>query len=185
MDLETIQTLLENYFALVARVDEHIRNLEARYREFISCQKGCDDCCSFLTLFPVEAVALAAAFAALPPEDRTAVRSADKDEDRCPLLLDHQCRLYKARPIICRTHGLPIYMEEDGCARVDFCPENFKGITDFPKEALLDLDQVNTVLTVVNRHFIHSVKEELPERIPVSRALFLLGDEPWEPRADQ
>ena len=176
MDPETIHALLENYSALVRRVDEHVRNLEKQYKGNISCKKGCDDCCRFLTLFPVEAFAIAAAFSQLPSEDVEAVRKACEDEDRCPLLLDHQCRLYPARPVICRTHGFPIYMEEEGNARVDFCPENFQGIKDFPREALLDLNQLNTVLTAVNSHFLQSVEGELPERIPISQALFLFLD---------
>ncbi|WP_022665534.1 YkgJ family cysteine cluster protein [Desulfospira joergensenii] len=176
MNPKSIRALLENYFALVRRVDEHVRNLETRYRENIACKKGCDDCCRFLTLFPVEAFALAAAFAELAREEREAVREACIDEERCPLLLDHQCLLYPARPIICRTHGFPIYMEEKGTPRVDFCPENFKGITDLPKEALMDLDQLNAVLTAVNSHFIQSIEGDLPERIPVSQVLFLLCD---------
>ena len=176
MDSDTIHALLENYSALVKRVDEHIRNIESLFREKISCKKGCDACCRFLTLFPVEAFALAAAFARLPAPDQEAVQTACRNEDRCPLLLDHQCRLYEARPIICRTHGFPIYMEENGQGRVDFCPKNFQGIIDLPKEALLDLNQLNTVLTAVNRHFLQSVEGNFPERIPVSQALGLLLD---------
>ncbi len=58
---------------------------------------------------------------------------------------------------------------------VDFCPENFKGIQEIPKSALLDIDQLNTLLTAVNQNFIAHLDTDLPDRIPVSDALQL-----WE-----
>lgn len=171
------QSLFENYTALVKRVDDHTRQVQALYADHIACQKGCDTCCKPLNLFPVEAFALAAAFKAIPPEGRS--RAADvleADTGQCPLLVEHQCLLYEARPVICRTHGFPIYMETDGSGMVDFCPENFTGIREFPKEALLNLEQLNTLLTAVNQHFLAAIQTDppLPERISVGEALFLL-----------
>ena len=56
---------------------------------------------------------------------------------------------------------------------VDFCPLNFKGMTQMSKEALLDLDQLNTLLIAVNKHFISQIDADLPDRISVSEALDL------------
>jgi len=168
--------LFKNYNTLISRVDAHIAGVMETQDGHISCKKGCDDCCRFLNLFPVEAFALSRAFAALPEKEQVQILDkADQGEDQCPLLIDHVCMLYPVRPVICRTHGFPIYMEKEGQIMVDFCPENFKGLTDLPKEAMLDLDQLNTLLSAVNQHFLSSLDAELPERIPVSRALTL-----WE-----
>lgn len=89
------------------------------------------------------------------------------------LLVDHTCMVYPARPVICRTHGLPIYMEKEGRAQVDFCPENFKTVSELPREALLDIDHLNTLLIAVNQHFLEQLEADLPDRIPVSHALEL------------
>lgn len=132
--------LFKNYNALLSRVDAHITRIMETQGTQIACKKGCDDCCRFLTLFPVEAFALSRAFAALPEKTQARIlNKAEQGEDQCPLLIDHVCMLYPARPVICRTHGFPLYMKKEGEVMVDFCPENFKGMTDLPKDAMLDL----------------------------------------------
>ncbi|MFA7059676.1 MAG: hypothetical protein WC156_02510, partial [Pedobacter sp.] len=50
--------LLENYCHLVARVDALCQGIEKSLREQITCAEGCSACCTSITLFPVEAVAL-------------------------------------------------------------------------------------------------------------------------------
>ncbi|MBU1341623.1 MAG: YkgJ family cysteine cluster protein [Proteobacteria bacterium] len=176
MDKNSIESVLENYTALVKRVDDHLLNIEKKYADKIVCKKGCDTCCRFLTLFPVEAVSISSAFGKLPEEIQTIIVNNLKNrEDACPLLINRACALYSHRPIICRTHGYPIYMEKDGEPLVDFCPKNFNGITSFPKDALLSIEQLNTTLTTINRYFLDSIETDppFPDRIPISGALFL------------
>ena len=185
MSDDDLDRLLKNYTDLLARVDAHIRQVEQDHADKIACKKGCDACCRPLNLFPVEALALARAFSALPQNAQQRLRQKiiarqdqveSRDSSGCPLLMDHACLLYQARPVICRTHGFPIYMVKDGEALVDYCPENFKGMAHLPKEALLDLDQLNTLLTAINQHFITAIEADLPQRIPILEALFLLDD---------
>lgn len=174
---EMLDPLLKNYENLLLRVDTHVRTIAETYRDQISCKKGCDACCRFLNLFPVEAFSLSRAFLALPGHARDrATERVSAGKDHCPLLVDGACLLYAERPVICRTHGFPLYLEKQGQAMVDFCPENFKGMTELPKDAMLDLNQLNTLLTAVNQHFIAHIDTALPDRIPVSQALFLCRD---------
>ncbi|PIE60846.1 MAG: zinc/iron-chelating domain-containing protein [Desulfobacterales bacterium] len=169
-----LDQLFKNYNILIQRIDAHTRSIMDNLGANIACKKGCDDCCQFLTLFPVEAFALSRAFAALSQHDRERVMSqARAGEDACPLLVDHVCMVYQARPVICRTHGFPIYLEKDGDIMVDFCTKNFKGIKEIPKSALLDIDQLNILLTAVNQNFMAHFDADLPDRIPVSDALQL------------
>ncbi len=176
--------LLKNYTDLINRVDAHIKQVADSYADQIVCHKGCDSCCRFLTLFPVEAFALSRAFVALSNTDQAKIveaiesmeESGEGELEHCPLLIDKICLLYPARPVICRTHGFPLYMEKDGEGLVDFCPENFKEMTSLPKDALINLDQLNTLLTAVNKHFTASIDGEMPPRIPISQALFLCQD---------
>ena len=169
--------LFKNYTDLVARVDAHIERVAEGWGEHIACRKGCDSCCRPLTLFPVEAFALARAFDGLPERLKVRARhQAQADPGTCPLLVDSVCLVYGARPVICRTHGFPIYMDKNGETMVDFCPENFRGIKELPGEIMLDLDQLNTLLTAVNRHFLTSLEGSLPERIPVADALDLWAE---------
>ncbi len=179
MDNDSLDRLLKNYTALITRIDGHIHHLEEKYPDNIVCKKGCDACCRFLTLFPVEALAVSRAFIHLSQKsrDRIVKRLKDKQKDACPLLIDRSCAVYSARPIICRTHGYPICIEKNGETRIDFCPENFKGVLSFPRETLLSVEQLNTTLIAVNQHFLDAIETDapFPERIPVSEAIFLLS----------
>ena len=178
MNPDQMKPLFKNYQALVQRVDSHIAAIKNAFPDQIACKKGCDICCKVLTLFPVEALSLAYSFARLPEDLKIkTAHQIEKEKHACPLLIHRECVLYPARPIICRTHGYPIYLEKDGNRLVDFCPENFKGISSFPKETMIDIEQLNTLLSIINRHFVDAIKTDyaFPDRIPVSEAIFILG----------
>ncbi|MCG8563670.1 MAG: YkgJ family cysteine cluster protein [Desulfobacterales bacterium] len=186
--MDQLSQTLTNYFALVAQVDTHIQNLNTKYPDEILCRAGCDSCCRFLSLFPVEAFALAQAYDQASPMQQARILDAveanpeDREGAQCPLLFEGRCLLYKARPLICRTHGYPLYIQKDGEAQVDFCPQNFQGIWNLPKESLLDLDQLNLTLLAVNKLFLEQVETDppLPQRIPVSQAVLLLTEDSLE-----
>ncbi|MDA8134134.1 MAG: YkgJ family cysteine cluster protein [Desulfobacteraceae bacterium] len=174
--MDQIKPLLKDYQALVKRVDVHIAGIQKIFPDRIACKKGCDRCCRSLTLFPVEAFSLSYAHGRLP-EDIKAKIGLNLEKAGCPLLIDRECVLYPFRPIICRTHGYPIYMEKRGRRLIDFCPDNFKDVASFPKETLLHLDQLNTLLTAINRQFIGAIETDPPllDRIPISEAIFILS----------
>lgn len=174
MSEHVLDNMLKNYMDLIKRVDEHIQRLAQVHKDRLACKKGCDECCRPLSLFPVEAFALSRAFSRLDAPCREKVLGqAQQNDGSCPLLVDHVCMAYGARPIICRTHGYPLYMEKEGSAVVDFCPKNFKGVTTLDHSDMLDLDRMNTLLTAVNSHFISCFEDGLPDRIPVDQALEL------------
>jgi len=177
MDPKTLTLLLKNYDNLLKRVDTHIKKVEKNYSDEIVCKKGCDTCCRFLNVFPVEAFALSAAFLGMNKSCQKIVMAGLEDKTNCPLLINNKCVLYEARPIICRTHGYPLYFEKDGETLVDFCPKNFKGVTSFTRDALFDLDQLNRLLAAINKQFLESFETNpFADRIPMSRALFLLDE---------
>lgn len=180
MNKTETELVLKNYTAFLKRIDKHIQRVRENYSDKIYCKKGCDSCCRFLNLFPVEAFALSAAFLKLDKSSQATshltlpdVIPSELGKKACPLLINRKCILYGARPIICRTHGFPIYIEKDGEPMVDFCPKNFKDVTSFSRDALLSLEHLNTMLTAINTHFLESIetKNPLPDRIPISQAL--------------
>ena len=171
-----MENLLENYFQMVARVDALCREIRAVLSGRISCSEGCSSCCTAITLFPVEAAALNAALEALPDARQAAIRrhvAAHAGAERCPLLEDHRCLLYAARPIICRTHGLPIVFSEGSERKVDCCPLNLgDGEQPLSGSAVIDLDRLNTLLVAVNALYLSHVDVgALPERLTISEAL--------------
>lgn len=78
--------------------------------------------------------------------------------------------MYDRRPVICRTHGLPLLIRGEGEERRDCCPKNFVGhsLGDLPGSDLLDLERLNTILVAVNMVFASHVGVEAGLRLPLS-----------------
>lgn len=168
---------LRNYDDLVSRVDELCRRIETDYSAHLACRKGCDACCRHLSLFPVEGAALARALCSRCPDEAGRIRRLARKtpaEGPCPLLQDGVCLLYEARPIICRTHGLPLLAGSGPKRRLDWCPENFKKVKSLPNAAVIDLDVLNSTLSAINALFLAEIHAEAPlqaERITIAEAL--------------
>lgn len=150
------EELLANYRALLSRVDQHCGGINAEFAEQIACRAGCSGCCRHLSLFPVEAAVLSRAIEDLPGGIRAllAGRIDWPENGTCPLLLNDRCTVYGNRPVICRTHGLPLLAVVDGQQRVDCCPENFRGVGSLPGGAVLQLESLNSALVAINALFI-------------------------------
>jgi Fe-S-cluster containining protein len=170
---------LTNYQRLIAKTDERCREILKNYAEQMSCQKGCDACCRHISVFPVEAAAMSLAFNALPESVADRIRRkalAASPEGACPLLENGACLLYDSRPIICRTHGFPIFFIQDGKQQIDVCPLNFEGISSLPGHAAFDLDHLNQALSLINRMFINDCSTyHLQERFTIAE-VFIYED---------
>jgi len=167
---------LDNYQKMLHRVKELCQGIEDTLHEHLNCTKGCSSCCKAFTLFPVEAVALGAALESLPTERATAIRRYVDEHcngEKCPLLEDDQCLLYDDRPVICRTHGLPILYVENGEQRVDCCPINLVQCKSLPGAAVIDLERLNTLLVSVNAQFLKQsgISDNIPERFTIAEAV--------------
>jgi len=139
--------LLEQYRALVAKVDAFWDHAAKTQPTGFRCADGCDDCCKQrLTVFAVEASAIRAHLATWNPSLRARLSDPKESTEHCAFLLEGRCAIYQARPIICRTHGLPIRTE----GRLDHCPLNFTDAPPCPT-IVLDLEQINTLVTLVDR----------------------------------
>ncbi len=176
---QEIAGLLQPYHQLVAKADSHAFAVVENHGEQIACRPGCCDCCRLQTVFAVEAMVLALALEDLPPEELTALQAEVRtvEDGECPLLQGGLCRIYAARPLICRTHGLPLLVEDEEGRRIDYCPQNFQGVTTLSGESVLDLDRLNLLLAAVNRQFLGAWEEQggrpLPERLTLAAVVRL------------
>jgi uncharacterized protein len=151
-----LSALLDNYRTLVAKVDTMCDRISTACNAQITCRPGCSGCCRHLSLFPVEALALALAAIQLPAVVRHRLLAAADgldQTDRCPFLERDRCLVYAARPIICRTHGLPLLILVDGSKRIDFCPENFQGVASLSGQDVINLELLNQSLAAINALF--------------------------------
>lgn len=152
----TRQTARVALVTLRARVDAHFEQAMARSPEQFQCAAGCDSCCHRrFGVFEIEADRLREALSELDRRDpalRERVRhnAVDPDHaDHCAMLVDGRCAVYEARPLICRTHGLPTaVVDPDGSSRLDVCPLNFR-TEDPPRASLLAMSAVNEPLAVM------------------------------------
>ncbi len=155
-------TAHERLAELFARVDAFFERDAARFPGpgGITCHAGCDDCCHRrFSVTAIEAEVITEAIAALPVEAREALarRARDADPAVCAALTEGgRCGIYAARPMICRTHGLPIRFAPSGTGAerprslpvVDACPRNFSGrdVSGLPGDAVLDQTTLSVVL---------------------------------------
>lgn len=166
---------LDNYKQLIARVDALCNEIAAVLGTQITCSAGCSTCCSSFTVFPVEAAYMRHILEATPDQLAEEIRSHVAEHangERCPLLFQHRCLLYEARPIICRTHGLPIIYTTDGHRNSDCCPLNLIDTESVSGSHVVDIDKLNTLLVAVNSIFLSQTDSTAePERLTIAEVI--------------
>lgn len=133
----------------------HIR-VEGKYQGAMACRRGCSDCChQHLSVYAFEFERIKHAVDRLQEDAKADLRdrlSVGASDPRCPLLDERgACRVYEARPTICRSHGLPIHVGDP--PRRDVCPLNFQdgpAAHDLPDEDVLNVNSVNAILGVLD-----------------------------------
>ncbi|MDG4474769.1 YkgJ family cysteine cluster protein [Thiovibrio frasassiensis] len=119
---------------LFAAIDQAFKTVSQVHPEAINCQKGCADCCqAVFDVSLVEAANLLAQVQQQAPGVQERIVGAAREARqgweqmiashldpgmariRCPLLDDAGCCLcYEARPVNCRTYGIPTEIDGKG-----------------------------------------------------------------------
>ena len=150
---------LDRYRALADKVDAFFARVQARHGADLRCASGCSDCCrGGLTVTPVEAATIRALLHALPAPDRAALREAGRtrshDAVRCVALDESgRCGIYAARPLVCRSHGVPVRLQgARGLPVVQACELNFtaRGPAAAEPDCVLDQTTLSTVLAAID-----------------------------------
>ena len=149
------------YRELTGRVDAFVARVAARHPADLRCAAGCNGCCrTRLTVAAVEADAIEAWAATQSAAARAVVAAAaaaqvDPADVRCAALDDTgRCRIYQARPLVCRSHGIPIRLRGPrGLPVITACELNFTaggpGAAD--PDCVLDQELVSTTLGLIDR----------------------------------
>lgn len=118
-----------------------------KYSNSMECKKGCSKCCQTdISVFEIETDRIEEWFHAQNSGEKARLLETWKipnQESYCTFLYNDQCTIYEARPLICRTQGLPLFVASENA--LDYCPLNFKA-GDPPKEDWLNLERMNTLL---------------------------------------
>ncbi|MFV0592179.1 MAG: YkgJ family cysteine cluster protein [Draconibacterium sp.] len=147
------------YKKLRDKIDSLSEKLANKHQKHMMCKAGCDLCCMDYRIFPVEFYHI---------RDRLKENGyqhnvpAVTEEENCAFLKNHQCAIYEERPVICRTHGLPLlYMNEEGDWELSACELNFTefDMDEFTDKNTFPQDKFNSELFMLNKEFIADFKE--------------------------
>ena len=169
---------LARYRELVDKVDAFFARVLARHADRLQCRAGCDDCCrQQLSVTTVEADAIFAALPALSDEvrERLRARAAHLDPRRCVALEeDGRCAIYAARPLVCRSHGVPIRTSPPRSLPViDACEKNFieGGPAAADPDCVLDQTTLSTMLLAIDAEHARTNGTKPGERVALSDVL--------------
>jgi len=143
--------LIRQYYHLQEKIDRESERLLHNHGSIISCKPGCSSCCKLSSVLAIEAIILQRAFYALSKQLQEQIKANISDEF-CPLLVNNRCALYQHRPLICRTHGLPIgYIDEEVHAiEISACDLNFPPTYAFTEDNILLMDPFTQQLHTLN-----------------------------------
>ena len=170
---------IDQYNKFIISITESTKNLESIHKNNITCHKGCDSCCINLTVFPIEFFAIKEKI----HQNKFKLSQVQFDSKAsCGFLKDSICQIYEYRPLICRTHGLPIVFlneNDDGSEEwnVTFCDKNFTDKkskeTIFDDTNTLNLEEINSKLFSLNQQFLQEIKSnyQITDRIELKELL--------------
>ena len=159
-----IDALINEYKDLCRLTDERVQELERRLAGFIHCKPGCHTCCTLTSVLPLEGLVIKKAVATFDTRMLATVRQqAAASSPYCPLLFDGLCLIYQNRPLICRSHGVPVaYIDYDRQAlEVSACLLNFPADFAMQEAQLLYMDELN--------QWLHRLNDRLPRKNEAAR----------------
>lgn len=145
----------QEYSDFLTKVDSFVADKSSRFAPDMNCKQGCFDCCAeSLTVTRIEADAIVNHIKKnnlrLPKEALKPGHCKNLDELGA-------CLIYPVRPLVCRTHGLPVdYKSDEETKNRSVCPKNFKELELHTLSAndVLNGDTLNLLLGVLNmKHF--------------------------------
>ena len=148
------------YKILMDEIQQQTTYLEKMHNKHMKCRNGCALCCIDFSVFPVEFYFI---LNELKKKNFEPESDVNAENDICVFLKNNSCTIYQHRPIMCRTHGLPLlYANDDGEFELSACELNFTefDFDDFTDENTLPQDKYNSKLFLLNREFIAEFKDK-------------------------
>ncbi len=148
------------YKILLNEIQKQSNILEEMHSKHMKCRNRCDLCCIDFSVFPVEFYFI---LNELKKIDFEPEKYESTEDEICVFLKNSSCTIYQQRPIMCRTHGLPLlYANDDGDYELSACELNFTefNFEDFTMENTLPQDKYNSKLFLLNREFIAEFQDE-------------------------
>ena len=161
---------MRDYLNLREKVDAEFDRLSNKHQREVSCDVGCHDCCApSLSVTRVEADQIKA-FLHGRPELIERLQSLALENPykgtRCSLLnADGHCLIYEVRPIVCRSHGVPVLVQIDEKHEgLDACPKNFThGLDMLDVGDWINVDTLNTMTALIDWRYALDQERQKPD----------------------
>ena len=151
------------YRALRKQIDIKLEKLSTQHATHMKCGKGCDLCCMDYSILPVEFYSILDELKEKGMEAKYIEQSDDQNGKRCVFLKNHSCTIYESRPVMCRTHGLPLLFTNDDYEwELSTCELNFTDYDyeNFTPDNTWPQDTYNSKLFMLNKKFVSGLKNE-------------------------
>ncbi|MBN2340025.1 MAG: YkgJ family cysteine cluster protein [Deltaproteobacteria bacterium] len=167
--------MLQAYLQLRDRTDRFFESVASRYSDQIVCKPGCAKCCEGgLTVVIVEAVALGIGLGL--SKEHVHIQAGQEplsNSGKCAFLDERgHCLAYAYRPLVCRTHGMPLLLPD--AEEVSVCDLNFAGIAPH-SSAVLNTENLNAALFAANLVYCQKEGLDSRSRIALDRLAELSG----------
>ena len=166
-----IRDLFVRYGQLMDYCDTFFGTVRARAGSAMVCGDGCGSCCELSSVTALEA----AVMWKYVRRRRLHVKPlAPRRRGVCVFLENGRCTVYPVRPMICRSHGLPIVYKVRGRDTVCWCPKNFRKmrVRDIPKSWVFDGDAATVQLVKMNLAYcLVTGKRQLADRRVTFRSI--------------
>jgi hypothetical protein len=166
---------------LNTNVDGFFARFQAAHGDAMRCREGCSHCCfTSLTVFLSEALVISNWFMEQSAENQRSLMKAWREtppfsgadasgieRPACTFLrADGRCSIYPARPVVCRTQGVPLLIVSPGSTEtkkeitVSHCPLNFSEKNSLPPMAeWLDLGRLTTLQSLATQQAAKEARE--------------------------
>jgi hypothetical protein len=154
------------FYALQENASRLFNQIEAENSPKMSCRSGCFRCCETeFSIFRGEAQLIFEWFHRLTePEQeelqKTWARRAKTPGSgkSCAFLCDGACSIYPTRPIICRTQGAPLCINDEikRTKEVNCCPLNFNAAKEIPRDPKnwFDLNRLTELQSIAEQFLV-------------------------------
>lgn len=147
------EKIFTKYKSYLDEVDAKSNVLFNTHKHNVKCTMGCSSCCMAFNLFPIEYYYIKSQLREVTDNVGYICK---EDEKNCLFLKNNTCTIYKIRPYICRTHGLPLVAMGDDDWELSFCELNFTKVSEnyFQEANTFPQDTFNSKLFLLNRQFL-------------------------------
>jgi uncharacterized protein len=177
---DELGAILTPWRQVAQKADAFFDQVQAVCASSMRCRAGCTECCQQdLNVLFAEGVAIVRGWSNLPRETRAALissagRPAPARGEACALLdAAGRCSVYAWRPLICRTHGLPLRRSGPGWSscRLNFTPDEPQP----PAECILNEGLLTAGLTVADGLIRERLGGEPSGRLSIRALLLVLA----------